>query len=199
MTLPFHSCQLEGPFYDCLWSGDKGPWYRSIFSVYHRWPELLHYNYCFVQWGEVFTVKRNEQTHTHTHTHTHALVLTLKDFKNISIKDAHKNSQKLLKNLSVGVSFLIKLHQIYNFIKTGLWHWCFPVNFEKILIPLFRTPLVAASVFLVNPLPHKGQLYQSFQICEDHLCTLFLKKCFCHTFINETGTLISRESFTLNR
>ena len=137
--------------------------------------------------------------HTHTHTHTHALVLTLKDFKNISIKDAHKNSQKLLKNVSVGVSFLIKLHQIYNFIKTGLWHWCFPVNFEKILIPLFRTPLVAASVFLVNPLPHKGQLYQSFQICEDYLCTLFLKKCFCHTFINETGTLISRESFTLNR
>ena len=39
-------------------------WYRIISSAYHRWPELWHYIYCFVQSGESFTVKGN--THTLT-------------------------------------------------------------------------------------------------------------------------------------
>ena len=60
-----HSRQLEGPCYDCLWRGDKGTWHRIISSVYHRWPELWHYFYCFVQSGEAFTVKRNKHTHVH--------------------------------------------------------------------------------------------------------------------------------------
>ena len=35
-----------------------------IYSAQHRWPDLWHYIYCFVQSGEAFTVERN--THTHT-------------------------------------------------------------------------------------------------------------------------------------
>ena len=57
-----NSCQLEDSCYDCLWRGDKGIWYRKIFSAYHGWPELWHYIYCFLQSGEAFTVKGNKHT-----------------------------------------------------------------------------------------------------------------------------------------
>ena len=57
------SYQLEDFFYDCFWSGIKGPWYRNISSAYHRWPELWHNNYCFVQSGGAFTLKKNKHTH----------------------------------------------------------------------------------------------------------------------------------------
>ena len=48
---------------------------------------------------------------------------------------------QILQN-SQRVSFLIKLQALaYNFIKKGLWHRCFPVNFAKFLRALFhRTP-----------------------------------------------------------
>ena len=65
-----HSCQIEFFFYECLWRGDRGPWYRKFSAPYHRWPELYHYIYYFVQPGEAFTVKGNNHTHTKTHTHT---------------------------------------------------------------------------------------------------------------------------------
>ena len=46
-----------------------------ISSAQHRWLDLWHYIYCFVQSKEAFTVEGNKhthaQTHTHTHTHTH--------------------------------------------------------------------------------------------------------------------------------
>ena len=77
-----HSCYFEGPCYDCLWRGDKYSWYRNISSAQHRWSDLWHYIYCFVELEEAFTVKGNKQlqTQTHTdtdktqtHTHTHTL------------------------------------------------------------------------------------------------------------------------------
>ena len=68
---PLRSCYLEGLCYDCLWRGDKGCWHSNISSVQHRWPDLCHYIYCFVQSGKVFTVKGNIHTHTHIHTHTY--------------------------------------------------------------------------------------------------------------------------------
>ena len=54
MDTILNSCQLQGCFYDCLWSGDKSLWCRSISSAYHCWPELWHYNFCFVQSGEAY-------------------------------------------------------------------------------------------------------------------------------------------------
>ena len=66
-----HNCELQGSFYDCLWRGDKGTWYRNVFTEYYRWPELWHCSCCFVQSVEGFTVKGNKRMHTHSNTHTH--------------------------------------------------------------------------------------------------------------------------------
>ena len=65
-----HSCYFEGPCYDCLWRGDKYSWYRNISSAQHRWSDLWHYIYCFVELEEAFTVKGNKQSQTQTHTDT---------------------------------------------------------------------------------------------------------------------------------
>ena len=43
---------------------------QSHFSAQHRWLDLWHYIYCFVQLGEAFTVEGNKHTHACTHTHT---------------------------------------------------------------------------------------------------------------------------------
>ena len=45
-----HSCQLQGSFYDCLWSRNKGPWHRNVSSACHRSlrHKVMQYNYCFV-------------------------------------------------------------------------------------------------------------------------------------------------------
>ena len=71
-----HSCQLEDSFYECLWRGEKGPWYRNTSTAYHHWLELWHYIYCSVQ-SESFTVKRNKHPHTHTNTNTHTYLIWL--------------------------------------------------------------------------------------------------------------------------
>ena len=44
-----------------LWRGLKGSWCRNISSVQHRWLDLLHNIHCFLQSGEVFTVKGNTE------------------------------------------------------------------------------------------------------------------------------------------
>ena len=37
---------------------------RDISSAQHRWHDLWHYIYCFVQSGEAFMVERKKHTHT---------------------------------------------------------------------------------------------------------------------------------------
>ena len=37
---------------------------RDISSARHRWPDLWHYIYCFVQLGEAFMVEGNKHKHT---------------------------------------------------------------------------------------------------------------------------------------
>ena len=71
-----HSCYLGGSFYQFLWRGDKGLWYRNISPAYHCWHELWHYVLLFFELGEAFKVKGNKYTHIHTctHKHTHAQV-----------------------------------------------------------------------------------------------------------------------------
>ena len=55
-------------FYECLWRGDEGPWYRSISSLYHSltWILALHSNLCFAR------SLRQTEWNTHTRARTHA-------------------------------------------------------------------------------------------------------------------------------
>ena len=116
---PLRSCYLEGLYYDCLWRGDKGCWHSNISSVQHRWPDLCHYIYCFVQSGKVFTVKGNKHTHARTHarTHTYARRHTDTHRHTQTHKDTHTHT-----------------HTHTHFIKTYyIWNSIFITNF-----PLLR-------------------------------------------------------------
>ena len=66
-------------FYECLWRGDEGPWYRSISSLYHSltWILALHSNLCFAR----RSLRQTEwNTYTHARARTHALTYASMSF-----------------------------------------------------------------------------------------------------------------------
>ena len=53
----------------------------NISSAQHRWHDLWHYIYCFVQLGEAFTIKAKKTTDTHT-PRFHIAIMYIVDFNN---------------------------------------------------------------------------------------------------------------------
>ena len=84
-----------------------------------------------------------------------------------------------LKNFFARVPFLIKLQPVTLF-KKGLWHRCFPVNFEKILRTSFWQNIFEWLLLLSGshpPIPLNN--YGSTQLLE-HIC-MFPVSSFSHT------------------
>ena len=80
----------------------KVPWYRNISTDNHYWPELWRYIFCFVQSGEVSTVKGIKHTHTHTHTQHNTLTTHTHTQMHLIIKYTSHLVSKCSYNYSTG-------------------------------------------------------------------------------------------------